>query len=127
MSGFRLIFRNPHLDHPLHHADRVRGDVHNGRHLHDLSGADIELCTVPRADDVKAFEITLPNRAIIVRADIADGKELSRDVEDDESFVTHVHEETLAAWEFRGGGDIYKVEFGFVEGGVVKHSVIWVF
>ena len=78
-----LFLRNSHLDHSIHHSDRIRRDIHHSRQLHGFPCPHIELAAMPRADDVIAFEITVPQRAIIVGTDIGNRKELVCDIEDD--------------------------------------------
>ena len=79
-----LFLRDSHLDHPIHHLHGVRGDVHNGGQLHGFPISHVEFTAVPRADDIKAFQVSISHRPIIVRTDIANGKELVRDVEDNQ-------------------------------------------
>lgn len=101
-----LCFRNTDEDRPIADSYRVGGYVHHGGHLNRLPGADVELPSMPRADDIEAFDHSIPQRTIIVRANITNRKELPGDVENYNRLIAQVNKETFAVWEFRGGRDL---------------------
>jgi hypothetical protein len=77
---------------------------------------------MPRADDVETFEIAVSHWAVIVGADIANGEELTCNIEDDDGTVAHVHEEALPVGEFGCGGDFHEIQvFGGMRS-VVEHG-----
>jgi hypothetical protein len=104
-----LIFWDADKDLPLTNLNGIRGDVHDGGHLDYFPRAEVELRAVTRADDVEAFDVAIAERTVIVGADIADGKVLSRDVENDDGTVAQVHKEAPSVGEFGGGGDFDEI------------------
>lgn len=109
-ESLRLFLRDSDLDRPIRHADGVGGDVHHGGHLHHLPAADVEFRAVPRADDVVSVEFAVAERTVVVRADVADGEEPSRDIEDNDGTVADVHKKTLSVGEFGNRRDLKKFQ-----------------
>src|SRR5687768_978390 len=73
---YKSFFRYTHLNHTICHLHRVRRNIHHCWQLHSFSISHIKLATMPRADDVKAFEIAFPHWAIVMRTYIANRKKL---------------------------------------------------
>lgn len=91
-SPFFLFPRHAYKDYPIPNLYRISRDIDHGGHLHHLPRPHIEFRTVTGADDIKAFQHPIPQRTVIVRADIADGKELVCDIENDDGLVAQVNE-----------------------------------
>ena len=117
-----LFFWDSHLNHVLDHTHRIGRNVYHSRHLHRLTRAHIKLTTVARADNVEAFEVSVPNRTIIMGADIANREKLPRYVENNQRPPLHFHKQSFFVRQFRGGCDFDELNFGFVKCCVVEYD-----
>jgi hypothetical protein len=63
-----------------------------------LTGADIELPTVPRASDDAADKVAIAKRAALMWADPIDGEQLTIDVENGEQLVAGYRLDCMTQW-----------------------------
>src|SRR5688572_20278720 len=118
-----LFFRDPHLDHPIHHPHWVGRHIHHNRHLHSFPRPHIHLAAMPRANNIIAFQVAFSDGAIIMSTNIANGKKLFCDVEDHKRFTLNFDKQTLPIGKFRCGSDFEKLSFGFVKSSVIEHNI----
>ncbi len=112
LSSFSYLFPwNSKLYHPINDPDWIGRYVDNRRHLHSLSCPDIEFAAMTWTYDVEAFNISITQRTIIVRADVCNGKKLTGDIDDDDRFALYFDEQTLPIGELGGRSNIKKFSF----------------
>lgn len=80
----KLFLRNPHVDHSVNDLYRVSRDINHRGQLHGFAISHIELAPMARADNVITFQVPVAHRPVVMRTDIANGKKLARDVENDQ-------------------------------------------
>jgi hypothetical protein len=121
-SAFLFLFlRYSHKDISIPDLDGVGRDVHHRGHGNRLSCPNVKLRTVTGANDIEAFHVPISQRAFIMRAYIANGEELSCNVEDDNRLVANLDKQPLATGKLGSGGNFHKLSFGFVKCCVIKH------
>ena len=116
------FLRDPHLDHPILHADRVCRNIDDRRQLHGFARPDIKFAAVPGTDDVITFHVSISKWTIVVCANVVDREELIGYVEDHNCLSLDLHKQTLAIREFGSGRYLKKFDFGFISCCVIEHG-----
>ncbi len=94
------LFWDTNLNIPIHNTDRICGNVYNCWHLHGLTISQVKFRTMAWTDNIVSLNGTISQRPIIMRTDIANGKQLARNIKDDNRFIGNVHKKTLATGKF---------------------------
>ena len=86
-----LFLRDADKNISIPHLNRICWDIHHGRHLHGLTCPHIKLPAMPRTDNVMIFDQSIAKRTIVMRTDITDREELSRDIKNYDGIITQIN------------------------------------
>src|SRR3972149_4797573 len=86
----RLLDRQPDLDLPVEHPNRIGRDVDHGWQGQRLPGLQIEARPMSWTLDLCPFDFTFGDRTVVVRAHVGDGEVAPGDVEDGDDFAVDI-------------------------------------
>ncbi len=95
-TGPAALLRDADLDLALAQPHRIGGDIHHRWQQKRLTGTQVEPRPMTRTNDLVTIHLAIAERPVVVRADIADGKDLTGHVEQHDRFALDFDEQALA-------------------------------
>ena len=117
-----LRFRQTNVNISISYLNGISRYIHDNWQLDGFPRSYVKLATMPRTDNIVAFNITLPYRAIVMRAHIRDRKILSCNIEDHKGLPLDLDKQSFAWRQLAGRDDFVIFNFGSVESCVVEHK-----